>query len=114
MVPLPNLFIDLVSGLLGGCSTVPFLFTGLTQYRLKIPSDNHCIRERCNDAARMADSAMDWYSSGEGSRACGCLVTGRGFDGTTLVGRVASAGGEDASRGVGVRTVLLRLVYFLF
>jgi hypothetical protein len=42
------------------------------------------------------------------------LVTGSGFEGATLVGRIASAGGVDTSRGVGVRTVLLRLVYFLF
>lgn len=114
MVPLPSFDMDLVSGLFDGCSMIPFLLVGLTQYFLKMASESHCDRERRSDAPRIALSAIDWYSLGGRFGACFCFVAGRGFEFVTFVGMMSSTGGVDASRGVGVRAKLVLLVYLRF
>ena len=59
MFAVPKLCIDLTSGLFGGSSIIFLRLTGLTQYFLKIPSHNHCIRDRCREADNVALSAID-------------------------------------------------------
>ena len=113
-MPFPSFVIDFASGLFGGWSITPFRFVGFTQYFLKIVSDSHCERERVNEAARIALSAMLWYSLLDSVEACFCFVAGKGFELVTLVGIISSTGGVDASRGVGVCATLDLLLYLRF
>lgn len=88
-----------------------FRLTGLVQYFLKMPSHNHCMRDRWREAARMALSTTDWYCLSETSSACFSEEVGRGLVAINLVGRISSTveAGVDALRvGVATWTILAR------
>lgn len=106
IVAVPNFCIDLMSGLFGGSSTGAFLrLIGFVQYFLKMPSQSHCIRDRCREAAMIALSAIDWYCLADNVSACRSVEVGSGREAVNLVGRISSLveTGVDALR-VGVDT----------
>lgn len=90
IVAFPNFCIDFASGLFGGCSMMPLRFTGFVQYFLNIPSQSHCIRERCREAASMALSAMDRYCLLDNASGCASDATKNGLELANLVGIMSS------------------------
>jgi hypothetical protein len=52
IVHVPSFVIDSLGGLLGGCSVLPFLFTGFVQYFSNMPSLSHFCRDLCNESGR--------------------------------------------------------------
>lgn len=118
MVAFPSFCIDLMSGLFGGSSGGAFFrLTGLVQYFLKTPSQSHCIRDRCREAARIALSASDWYCLLGKSSACFSLDVGSGLVAINLVGRISSVvdvGVDALLVGVETCTIFVRFSGRLF
>jgi hypothetical protein len=52
IVHVPSFVIDSLGGLFGGCSVLPFLFTGFVQYFSNMPSLSHFCRDLCNESGR--------------------------------------------------------------
>jgi hypothetical protein len=108
----PSLCIVLRSGL---CASplVPFFLEGFLQYFSKIPSASHFTRERYKDAARTAESAIDWYSLVDILDDCGWCDVGNGMLSGTFVGKHFSATGVERRRAGVNSGGGFRLLYFV-
>jgi hypothetical protein len=112
IVPGPSLCIVLRSGLFT-IPSAPFFFEGFVQYFSKTPSASHFARERCSDAASIAESAMVWYSFVDSFDGWGWCEVGSGRPSVILVGSPSSMIGVDG-RLVGVASgKAFRLLYLL-